>query len=262
MGAEVILFTSLKGGCGKSTVCANLAYTLSLRGKRTLALSLDQYNGSLDILFGCGDFLFDISDFPEKTPSQICLPVENCKDLSLAQCMPFPSKDVDAESFISYVKACGEYDLILADKGFDTFASILSLSAMADRVCIISTQTNDSLRCAELLGCMLYEKGIADDKMSLILNSFYTDTNSLGYYPSIGDIITETKLSLLGIVPFSDELCVKQCLAKDIKDSLPQSAFRNISERILGENVKILDFLPAKNRRLILNNGCSGGNKI
>ena len=40
------------------------------------------------------------------------------------------------------------------------------------------------------------------------------------------------------------------------------SAFSNLAGRILGEDIKILDFLPQKNRRIILNNECSSGNRI
>jgi len=262
MSGEVILVTSLKGGCGKSTVCAGLAYALSLKGKRTLALSLDAYNTSLDMLLGADSMLFDISDHPEKSLSEICIPVDGCEGLSLAVSMPFSKKDSDVTAFIEAAKRSGNYDFILIDKGFDSLPALLSLADISDKVLIVSTQISDSLRSAELLACLLDDNGNCGDKAELVLNSFYTDPAAVDCFSGINVIITETKLPLLGIVPFSDEMHVGQAAIKNIKDSLPHNAFSNIAGRILGEDIRILDFLPAKNRRLILNNGCSGGNKI
>lgn len=262
MSTNVVLFTSLKGGCGKSTVCANLACALSSRQKRVLLISLDKYNSSLDLLFGCESFLFDVADFPERQLSEICLPIDGCDGLFLALSMPYAKKEEDVRGLIESAKSSGEYDFVFIDKGASHLSDTVRLAEMSDKVLVISTQADDSLRSAELLGCLLADNGIDDDKISLVLNSFYTDVASVGYFKGISTIIAETKIRLLGIVPFSDELCAKQTVIKNIKDGDVINAFSNIAGRLIGEDRKILDFLPAKNRRIILNNECSGGNRI
>ena len=60
---KVILFTSCKGGVGKSTVCANLAMSEALLGKRTLVIDCDFGNRCMDILLGLSDeAIYDIGD--------------------------------------------------------------------------------------------------------------------------------------------------------------------------------------------------------
>ena len=60
---KIILSTSLKGGVGKSTVAANVAYQLSLYGYRVLLCDLDFDVRSLDLIMGYeNSVLFDICD--------------------------------------------------------------------------------------------------------------------------------------------------------------------------------------------------------
>ena len=261
MGARVVLFTSIKGGSGKSTVCSNLANALAVRGKKTLLISLDKYNTSLDLIFGCESLLFDVSDFPGKDLSEICIDADGRGLIFLCVSMPYSEGNVNVSEILNRAKA-DDFDFVFIDKGYTSPNEAVELAGMADKVIITSTQADDSLRAAELLGCILYENGIPEEKLSLVLNSFYTDVMSVGYFKGIASIINETKLPLLGIIPFSDEICASQTLAKSNKDGNAGSAFSNLAGRILGEDIKILDFLPQKNRRIILNNECSSGNRI
>ena len=60
---KTVIITSCKGGVGKSTVTANLAFALARKGKRVLALDCDFSNRCLDLIFGCEDsVLYDICD--------------------------------------------------------------------------------------------------------------------------------------------------------------------------------------------------------
>lgn len=49
---QVLLFTSGKGGVGKTTIAANLAYSLALQNKRVVLLDLDIGLRNLDIVMG------------------------------------------------------------------------------------------------------------------------------------------------------------------------------------------------------------------
>ena len=60
---KIITVTSLKGGVGKSTVTANLGYSLALRGKQTLVIDCDFNIRNLDLIMGLEDrVVYDFGD--------------------------------------------------------------------------------------------------------------------------------------------------------------------------------------------------------
>ena len=91
---KIILFTSCKGGVGKSTVCANLAMSVAKRGKRVLLIDCDFGNRCLDLVAGFADaVVYDISDIA--------------------------SDKIDCESAILHDKRCENLHFIAAPLGFD-----------------------------------------------------------------------------------------------------------------------------------------------
>lgn len=257
METEVILFTSLKGGSGKTIACAGVAAALAKTGKRVLALPLDRYSASMELFFGMeSSFVLDVCDYPENSLDEICLIVPSVENLSLATRLPFSdSPNTFSETdFLKSVASSGRYDLIIVDKGEGGAESIVSLSKIADRTVVVSTRMNDSVQAAELLACILHENGISSSKICLLLNSFYTDLHSVGKFMSIDGIIDRSGLSLLGIIPFSDVMHMSQSYVTGVKDPALSSAFSNVGGRLLGKDIKLLDFLPMKNRRKLLNN--------
>ena len=51
---RIVVVTSGKGGTGKSTVCAGLAYALARQGRRILLIDGDAGLRSLDLMLGVG----------------------------------------------------------------------------------------------------------------------------------------------------------------------------------------------------------------
>lgn len=252
MKSEMILFTSMKGGSGKSTVCANVAVALASLGKRVLVVSLDRYSASCDMIFGMeSSYVYDVWDYPERPLSEICLSVSGNEGVCLAVSLPLSEpRGILPEAFLNAVRESGEYDFILVDKaaGEDT-SSVLKLSGMADKVCVVTTQINDSVRSAELLSNVLFEDGVSEEKLFLVINSFYIDAS----FASINSIMTSVKRPIIGVVPFSDTLYESQKVYTANRDRVVASAFLNVAKRLLGEEVKLLDFLPLKLRRRLLN---------
>jgi len=72
---HIIAIASGKGGVGKSTVAANLASALQLKGEEVGLLDLDIYGPSLPIIFG-------INEIPRITPDKKLIPLEK-DDLKL-----------------------------------------------------------------------------------------------------------------------------------------------------------------------------------
>ena len=60
---RTLLFSSCKGGVGKSTVCANLAMAMAAMGQKILLIDCDFGNRCLDIIMGLSDdAVYDIGD--------------------------------------------------------------------------------------------------------------------------------------------------------------------------------------------------------
>ncbi|MBR5188426.1 MAG: AAA family ATPase, partial [Clostridia bacterium] len=63
LSTKIVLFTSCKGGVGKSTVCANLAMAVAKRNRRVLLIDCDFGNRCLDLVAGFSEsVVYDISD--------------------------------------------------------------------------------------------------------------------------------------------------------------------------------------------------------
>ena len=90
-------------------------------------------------------------------------------------------------------------------------------------------------------------------KFKLLINSFHTDARSIGFFTGIDGILNAVGIGIIGIIPFSDKLYASQKNAYASGDAGLCAAFENISMRLLGEDPKLLDFLPTKIRRRLLN---------
>lgn len=257
MGTTAFLFTSLKGGCGTSTVCANVAAALAKHNKRVLLLSFNRYCTSVDMILGMDSaFVLDVTDFPESRMEDICLPVAGFDSLYLALRLPFSDKDMcfSEKGFLTEAVNSALFDYILIDKTEGTPDEIAELSSIANMTVIVSTQMNDSVRSADLLGSLLSSNSVNADNIRILINNFYTDVRSIGMFAGIDDILNITHLPLIGIIPFSDKLHATQTYAYSTKDPDICAAFENVCLRMLGEEIKLLDFLPIRNRRKLLNN--------
>lgn len=247
---KTIIITSCKGGVGKSTVTANLAYALAARGKRVLALDCDFSNRSLDLIFGCEDsVIYDLCDviYGRCEVERAIIKDSRSENLFFCAAPLETEEDFTAEQLEEVLRKASEklsLDYILVDTPGAVSETVELVSHVADMALIIVSHQPTAARAAERTGMTLDRLGVSDQR--LIVNGFDADAVQNGLRTGINELIDKTHTRLLGIVPHEYELSLSQefgkiCFEIDNKNMKRiQGSFANIAARLDGVNVPLL----------------------
>lgn len=238
--AKVITVLSGKGGVGKSTFCANIGRALS-ENKKVLLIDGDVSLRSLDMLLGLDSMVvFDWSDviFGRCAREKACLFAS--KKLHLLAAPLTLSKTLHKEDFdrlIGCYKDLYDYIFIDSPAGINEFTEIYAHSA--DEIIIVATPDNVSLRAAYITGDKLFNSGISENKMRLVLNKVNFKLMRRGIQKNLDDAVDKTYLRLLGVVPEDKSIEFSSNGGEALLSQRTNDAFYGISERILGKDVKL-----------------------
>ena len=123
------------------------------------------------------------------------------------------------------------------DEGFKT-----SIEG-ANEALVIVTPEVPSIRDADRVVGILMAKGIK--KIQLIINRIRPDMVKKQDMMSVEDVTNILGIPLVGIIPDSEKVIIAsnrgEPLVLDTNMSLPGQAFENITRRLLGEDVELLD---------------------
>ncbi len=239
---DVILFTSCKGGVGKSTVCANLAMAMAALGKKILLIDCDFGNRCLDIIMGLADeAVYDIGDvIMERIPPEEAIVKDRRNPGINFIAAPYNlSNRIGKQAFGNVVKAyaeTGNYDYIFIDTPGGIGEPLDFAASVADIAYIIVSPTRAAIRAAERTGIYLADKGVRHER--LIINQFYGRSIKKAKEEVIS-IIDETAIKLIGVVPYDAELIRAGNAGKLIDDILSNNithAFENIAYRTMGQS--------------------------
>lgn len=261
---KVLIVTSCKGGVGKSTVTANLAYALARCGKRTLAIDCDFSNRSLDLIFGCEDMIiYDICDviLGRASLDRTVIKSERNENLFFIPAPFDTDRDFTKEEFTSVIeKAKTELslDYILIDTPGAVNKTVELVSGAADEALVIVSHQPTATRAAERTGMMLDALGLTNQK--LIVNALDAEAVIEDIRIGINELIDRTRIGIIGIIPYAYRLSVSQeyglLCADDTSDAEMKkltAAFDNIASRICGKSVPLLrKVYGTKTRRKIL----------
>ena len=138
-----------KGGSGKSTLCAGLAASLALSGKRVIALDADFGMRNLDIYTGmCEHTLFDLSDYlMGRVPlREVVTSHPEIRNLSLVAA---PAQGIELDVGIMQ-RICQELrswcDFLLVDAPAGIGEGLRIAAAGVDKALIVATRTWRELR--------------------------------------------------------------------------------------------------------------------
>ena len=241
------LVTSCKGGVGKSTVAANLAYAITRLGRRVLLLDMDLGNRSLDLVLGCEDkVVYDIAD--------VCTGTVGARDAVITDpsreglfFVPAPfmyEGNITEESLaqaLSELEADISPDYTILDTSGGADISVELSAKMCENALIVTSRNPSSIRAAGKSAALLDSFGVKEQK--LIINCLELDRDEYRDRVGVLEMIDATGLSLVGIIPRdkkTEVLQEKGKLCTEGKRAVAKEAFENTARRLEGKHVKLL----------------------
>ncbi len=238
---RIVVVTSGKGGTGKSTVSAGLAYALARFGKRILLMDGDAGLRSLDLMLGIGsNTVYDMSD----------IFAGRCAPIKAVYASPVSPNVFVIPAPMSLERLCSPqdmrrlawglkryYDVVIVDcpagvgRGFETAV------AAAEQALVVSTPDMVCARDARILSGILSEK---DLPARLIINRLRPRKIMDGSMPDIDQIIDESALQLLGVIPDDEMVAVANANGRPLPpDCNAATCFSHIARRFLGDTVPL-----------------------
>ena len=245
--SEVIVITSGKGGVGKTTTTANLGAGLAEAGKKVAMLDADIGLRNLDVVMGLENrIVYDLVDVIEgncrlKQALMRDKRYENLFLLPAAQ-----TKDKTAVNPEQMQKLCEqlreEFDFIFIDCPAGIEQGFKNAIAGADKAIVVTTPEVSAVRDADRVIGLLEASEI--NKPLLILNRIRIDMVNRGDMLTLDDVTDILAIDVLGVVPDDESIVISTNRGEPAvldKSSRAGQAYRNISRRLLGEQVPMMD---------------------
>ena len=245
---KIITIVSGKGGVGKSTFSANIATYLAMMGKKTLLIDADITMSNLDIIMGIQDrVLFNASDIINNRCNGNKAII---KDVSpnldfLSGAMSIGD---DLQKIVTGICELlqgikDQYDFILADCPSGVDITVKELAKISNSTIVITTPDITAIRDAGRVAALIYEG--KNSEVRLVVNRVRPKLIEKGLAPDIDEIIDNTEVRLLGLVPEDVKIQIysnKGILTPDVKKSRSGTAFENIAARVTGRDVPLYKF--------------------
>ncbi len=241
--ARKIVITSGKGGVGKTSVCANLGYSLAKLKKRVLLVDVDIGLNNLDVVMGVENkVVFDLIDVLEGKcrPKQALIrDFDNYNLYILPSVHSLNYKKIDAffiKNAIDEMEESFDYILIDCPAGLDIpFERAVFL---ADEALIVSTPHISSLRDADKTLKVLSSKNI--NILGLVVNRVRGDMVINKEMLDPIEISKAISLPLIGILPEDDNISINGVAKQDCGSS--SFAFELLAKKLEYGEEKLYDY--------------------
>lgn len=244
---EVIVITSGKGGVGKTTTTANIGTGLALSGKKVVLIDTDIGLRNLDVVMGLENrIVYDLVDVVEGVcrVKQALIKDKRYEGLYLLPAAQTRDKSsVTPEQMINLVAELKEeFDYIIIDCPAGIEQGFKNAIAGASRAIVVTTPEVSAVRDADRIIGLLEANELRNPK--LLINRVRIDMVKRGDMMNIDDIIDILAIDLIGVVPDDEKIVVStnrgEPAVTDDK-SMAGQAYRNITKRIQGEDVPIMN---------------------
>ncbi|WP_066503402.1 septum site-determining protein MinD [Abyssisolibacter fermentans] len=244
---EAIVITSGKGGVGKTTTTANIGTGLSIFDKKVVVVDADIGLRNLDVVMGLENrIVYNIVDVVEKNCRLRQALIRDKRHEGLFLLPAAQTKDktaISPEQMQILVDELKEmFDFVIIDCPAGIEQGFKNAIAGADRAFIVTTPEISAVRDADRIIGLLEAKGLHNPK--LIVNRIRQEMVARGDMMNIEDMIDILAIDLIGIVPDDEAIVISTNKGEPVvteQNALSGRSFRNISKRILGEEVEFID---------------------
>ena len=210
---ETIVFTSGKGGVGKTTTIANIGVGLSQLDKKVVMLDTDMGLRNLDVVMGLEDRInYNLLDLLENR-CRLNQALIRDKRFSNLYMIPASLKNIPLEKYekafeilINHLKMEFDYCLIDCPAGIDQ--GFHFATSVADRAIILTTPhisaVKDASRVLQLLN------GTKIPNIELIINEYDERLVRKKYMLSKEDISELFDIPILGTIPHDEKVIISQ----------------------------------------------------
>ncbi len=244
---EVIVVTSGKGGVGKTTTTANLGTGLAQQGKMVVMIDTDIGLRNLDVVLGLENrIVYDLVDAVRGTCKlkQALIKDKRFENMYLLPAAQTKDKTaVNQKQMIALTEVLKkEFDYVIIDCPAGIEHGFKNAIAGADKAIVVSTPEVSAVRDADRIIGLLESANLTAPQ--LIINRIRTKMVQAGDMMSVEDMLEILAVDLLGIVPDDDSIVTSTNRGEPaVLDSASRAgeAYRNITRRLLGEDVPLMD---------------------
>ncbi len=244
---EVIVITSGKGGVGKTTTTANIGTGLALAGNKVVLIDTDIGLRNLDVVMGLENrIVYDLVDVVEGVcrVKQALIKDKRFEGLYLLPAAQTRDKSaVTPEQMINLVNELkAEFNYIIIDCPAGIEQGFKNAIAGANRGIVVTTPEVSAVRDADRIVGLLEANELRNPK--LLINRVRPEMVKRGDMMSIDDIIDILAIDLIGVIPDDEKIVISTNRGEPAvtdEKSLAGQAYRNVTKRIQGEEVPILN---------------------
>ncbi len=244
---NVIVVTSGKGGVGKTTTVANLGAGLAQQGKKVILIDTDIGLRNLDVVLGLENrIVYDLVDVVEGTCrlKQALIKDKRYDGLYLLPAAQTRDKmSVSPQQMKKLVAELeAEFDYVVIDCPAGIEQGFKNAIAGAKSAIVVTVPEVSAVRDADRIIGLLSAAGI--DDVQLLVNRLRPDMVKRGDMLALDDTLDILGVDLVGVVPEDEKIIRSSNMGEPIvlTDKAPAGkAYRNITQRILGENVPLME---------------------
>lgn len=245
--SEVIVITSGKGGVGKTTTSANIGTGLAVLGKRVAMVDADIGLRNLDVIMGLENrIVYDLIDVVEGTCRLKQALIKDKRFPNLFLLPAAQTREKDSVSVEQMQKLCGqlreEFDFVILDCPAGIEHGFRNAIAGADRAVVVTTPEISAVRDADRIIGLLEANELRNPM--LILNRIRPEMVKRGDMMALDDVTDILAIDVLGVVPDDESIVVSANRGEPSvldENSKAGQAFRNISRRLTGESVPLMN---------------------